>query len=159
DVFGHVIQLPAVGAPRPGLCHVPGLVIVVDDGLPAVGPYRPVAVELEVLSVLPAGRIGSAQAVKHAYTVQGPLSASLHHARRLDACRLQDSGHDVAQVVELRPELAGSFDTLRPAHDERHPHTAAVGGLLVVPEGRVAGECPGGTVMGRGVRPSPGGVM
>ncbi len=93
-----------------------------------------VAEDLEILRLMPLGRLGIVEAVSHARAVHRLLTDAVHAGWLGDAGGLQHRGGDVDDVVELIADLALRLDSLRPAHD--HP----VAGALHLLRSVIAGE-------------------
>ena len=156
EVLRYVIQLPLVLVEGQHLVEVPRHAVGVHrHRLPAVGPDRPVAEHLVVLTFLAAGRVGVVERVEEGCAVEGRLLDSVEHRGPLDVGGLQHRRHDVGDVGVLRADLTLAVDGVGPVDNEGVVLAAAVLALLEVSERSVAGHRPAGVIVGVGVGLAP----
>ncbi len=122
---------------------------------PALVVDAAVAEHLEVLRLVPLGRLGVVERVQHADALDGLLLHAVHRDRLGESRRLEDRRRDVDDVVELRAHLALRLDPLRPVHDRAVARAAPVRRDLLGPlVGRVHGVRPAHRVVVVGLRPA-----
>ena len=145
EILIEVIQLPFVVL-EIGPCAMPR------HRLPAVLPDPAVADHLEILRPLPGRSLRLVQRIGEARPAHRQLAAPAVALRRFRAQRLQHRRQHIRHVVKLMPHPAPLRNPLRPMHDQRHPHPAAVRVLLVPLQRRVARLRPAPRIVGRGAR-------
>ena len=122
---------------------------------PALVVDAAVAEHLEVLRLVPLGRLGVVEGVEHADAFDRVLLDAVHRDRLGQAGRLEDRRRDVDHVVELRADLALGLDALGPVDDGAVARAAPVRGDLLGPlVGRVHGVRPAHGVVVVGLRPA-----
>ena len=120
--------------------------------LPAVLPDPAVADHLEILRLLSGRSLRLVQRIGEARPAHGQLAAPAVALRRFRAQRLQHRRQHIRHMVKLMPHPAPLRNALRPMHDQRHPHPAAVRVLLVPLQRRIARLRPAPRIVGRGAR-------
>src|SRR5262249_13777696 len=106
--------------------------------LPAAVPDRPRAEHGVELRLLARVRVRVGEARGEADPLDGLLRVALDLVGRLDPEALVERRDDVDRVRELRSQLAGRGDALRPADDQRVGGAAAIAAVALPElEGRV----------------------
>ena len=155
-VGGGVVQLPAVVVE--GRCLLadqdPGRLVPGHRG-PALVVDAAVAEHLEVLGLVPVGRVRVVEAVGHADAVQRHLLHAVDADRLGQPRHLQDRGGQVDHVMELLAQLAAGPEAVRPVGDHPVAGAAEVGGHLLGPLVRSVHRMgPADRVVVVGVRPA-----
>ena len=154
EVFLDVVQLPCVLG-KPVLDLSPWLEVH-GAGEPAVEVDTTVAEHLEVLDLVPIGRLGVVPGVDHAGTFDGALRRAVDDTRLRQSSGLEDGRHDVDHVMPLAAHFTLPFDPLWPVDDHGVSGAAVVGGHLLGPgERRIEADRPTGRHVRIGGRVAP----
>ena len=92
-----------------------------------------VAEHLEVLCLVPLGRLGVVERVRHADAFDRVLLDSIDEERFGQPSRLQDGRRHVDHVMELAADFAFRLDSLGPVHDRPVARAAPMRGNLLGP--------------------------
>ena len=114
-----------------------------------------VAEHLEVLRLVPLGRLGVVERVEHAEAFERRLLHAVDDRRMRQAGGFEDRRRDVDHVMELAADLALRLDAVRPVHDRAVARAAPVRRDLLGPLiGRIHRVCPAHRVVVVGFRPA-----
>ena len=120
---------------------------------PAVFVERAISQHLEVLDMARARGFGIVEAVHHAHALDRFLFHAIYLCRLGKLCGLENGRRDVDDVMELRADSAGIFNTVRPCDHERVARATQVRCHLLTPlERRVHGPGPADGNVVRGLR-------
>ena len=122
---------------------------------PALVIDAAVAEHLEVLRLVPLGRLGVVERVEHADAFDRRLLDAVDDRRMRQPGGFEDRRRDVDHVMELAADLALRLDAVRPVHDRAVARAAPVRRDLLGPlVGRVHRVRPADRVVVVGVRPA-----
>ena len=100
EIVPHVVEVPDIGGQRRQVARLPWRAVD-GAGQPAIVVDRAIAEHLEVLRLVPLGRLRIVEGVEHAGALDGRLHRAVDALGLRQAGGLQDRGGDVDDVREL----------------------------------------------------------